>query len=190
MAQGRRIQAWFMLSNGAGNLLQLSGLVGGLMLVGRAGRLPAAWRTRALLAGWLVTYFSNHAIAHWVVGRLGGIRFVGYGVHGTTSPDWYPPGVRWIFQHLPLLSARTDGAALQAAYPVARLAMYLAAPVFTLLTGLGIPVYGRAQHIPGSQALLIGASLWFTPMLVVEALRPGGDLRRALRELTRLMEHS
>ena len=190
MAHARRRQPWFLLSPWAGNLIQLSGLVCGLTLVGGAGRLPAAWRSRALLAGWLVTYFSNHAIAHWVVGRLGGIRFVGYGVHGTTSPDWYPPGVRWIFEHLPLLSARTDPAALHAAHPAARLAMYLAAPVFTLLTGLGIPWYGRAQRIAGSQALLIGASLWFTPMLVVEAIREGGDLRRALRELTRLMEHS
>ena len=190
MAHGRRRQPWFLLSTWAGNLIQVSGLVSGLLLVGRAGRLPAAWRTRFLLAGWLVTYFSNHAIAHWVVGRLGGIRFVGYGVHGTTSPDWYPPGVRWFFEHLPLLSARTDPAALHAAHPAARLAMYLAAPLFTLLTGLGIPWYGRAQRIAGSQALLIGASLWFTPMLVVEALRPGGDLHRAVRELAQLMGRS
>ena len=190
MAYGLRKHPWFMLSNWAGNLIQVSGLVCGLTLVGRAGRLPAAWRTRVLLAGWLVTYFSNHAIAHWVVGRLGGIRFVGYGVHGTTSPDWYPPGVRWIFEHLPLLSARTDPGALQAAHPVARLAMYLAAPVFTLLTGLGIPMFGRAERIAGAQALLIGASLWFTPMLVVEAIRQGGDLHRALRELHQLIDRA
>jgi hypothetical protein len=46
-----------------------------------------------LVAGWLVTYFCNHAIGHWAVGRLVAIRFLGYGVHGTTAPGWYPPGM-------------------------------------------------------------------------------------------------
>ena len=86
--------------------------------------------------------------------------------------------------------ARTLPPSLPRSGATARLAMYLAAPVFTLLTGLGIPLYGRAQRIPRSQALLIGASLWFTPMLVVEALREGGDLHRALRELSQLMGRS
>jgi hypothetical protein len=63
--------------------------------------------------------------------------------------------------------------------------MYLAGTLFTLLTGIGIPLYGLAQQIAVSRALLIGASIWFTPMVVVEAIRPGGDLRRAWRELRR-----
>jgi hypothetical protein len=178
-----------MLSSAAGNLIQLGGLLGGFTLIALAARARAAWRTRLLLAGWLVTYFCNHAIAHWVVGRLGGIRFVGYGVHGTTSPGWYPPGMRWLFRHVPILSARADAASLRAARPSARLAMYLAGPLFTLLTGLGIPIYGRASGIPRTRALLIGASLWFTPMLIVEVIRQGGDLQRAWRELRRIANH-
>jgi hypothetical protein len=35
---------------------------------------------------------------------------------------------------------------------------------------------------------LIGASLWFTPMLIVEAIRQGGDLRRAVREFRQLID--
>ena len=182
MAHDTRTRPWFMLSSAGGNLIQLAGLLGGLTLVRQAASGRGPWRTRLLLAGWLVTYFCNHAIAHWVVGRLGGIHFVGYGVHGTTSPAWYPPGLRWIFRHLPLLSARTDPASRRAARPWARLAMYLAGPIFTLLTGLGIPLYGRARRIAGAQGLLIGASLWFTPMVVVEAIREGGDVRRTWRE--------
>ena len=188
MAHDTRTRPWFMLSSAAGNLLQLGGLLGGLWLSVRAARARGASRIRLLLAGWLVTYFCNHAIAHWVVGRLGGIRFAGYGVHGTTSPGWYPPGLRSIFRHLPLLSARADPASRRAADPWARLAMYLAAPLFTLLTGLGIPLYGRARRITGSRALLIGAGLWFTPMVVVEAIREGGDLRRAWRELQAIVD--
>lgn len=189
MASATRTQPWFMLSGAAGNLIQLAGLLGGFTLVAQAARTRAPWRTRLLLAGWLVTYFCNHAIAHWAVGCLGGIRFVGYGMHGTTSPGWYPPGLRWIFRHLPLLSARTDPASLRAAHPAARLAMYLAGPLFTLLTGLGIPIYAQAMGIARARALLIGAGLWFTPMLIVEAIRQGGDLQRAWRELRRIANH-
>ncbi len=183
MGHDTRTEPWFIFSGWMGNLIQVSGLLVGLTLVRRAARVRAPLGPRLLLAGWLVTYFCNHAIAHWIVGRLGGIRFVGYGVHGTTSPNWYPPGVRSIFQHLPFLSARVEPASLHAAPPIARLAMYLAAPVFTLLTGLGIPFYGRAKRIARSRSLLIGASLWFTPMIIVETIREGGDLYRTLREL-------
>ncbi len=186
MAHDTRTQPWFMLSNSAGNLIQLAGLLGGLTLVARAARARGPWRRRLLLAGWLVTYFCDHAGAHWAAGYLGGIRFVGYGVQGTTSPGWYPPGLRWIFRHLPLFSARTDPASLRAAAPGARLAMYLAGPLFTVLTGLGIPLYGRARRILGARELLIGGCIWFTPMLVVEAIRPGGDVYRAWRELRRI----
>ena len=35
-------------------------------------------------------------------------EFSGYGLHGTTHPQSYPPGARFLFSRLPLLSARTD----------------------------------------------------------------------------------
>lgn len=183
--EGLRVRPWFVLSILAGNLIQLGGLLAGLALVVGATRTTGPAQTRLLLAGWLVTYFCNHAIAHWAVGRLAGIRFTGYGMHGTTAPHWYPPGMRWVFQHLPLFSARTDPASLKATQPLARSAMYLGGPLLTLLTGLGIPFYGRVKHIPRAQALLVGAVLWFIPMLIVEIIRPGGDLYRVWRELRR-----
>jgi hypothetical protein len=142
-----------------------------------------------LLAGWLLAYFCNHAIAHWAVGWLGGIRFIGYGVHGTTTPGWYPPGMRWLFLHLPFFSARTDPVSRRAARPAARAVMYLAGPFFTALTSLAIPLYGRAVGIRRAGTLLIGASLWITAMNIAELARPGGDLRRAWRELQRSMHH-
>jgi hypothetical protein len=139
-----------------------------------------------MVGGWLITYFCNHAIGHWAVGRLVGIRFLGYGVHGTTAPGWYPPGMRWVFRRVPLFSARTDPASRRAAHPLARMAMYLGGPLFTGLTSLGIPLYGRASGVPRARGLLVGASLWLVPGTVVEAIRPGGDLRRAWRELRRI----
>ncbi len=190
MARRSRTQPRFMLSIPLGNLIQLSGLFSGLGLAVRAARARPPWGTRMLAAGWLVTYFCNHAIGHWAVGRLVGIRFLGYGVHGTTAPGWYPPGMRWIFRHVPLFSALTDPASRRAAHPLARMAMYLGGPLFTGLTSLGIPLYGRASGVPRARALLIGTTLWLVPGSVVEAIRPGGDLRRAWRELRRIMDHS
>jgi hypothetical protein len=172
-----------MLSISLGNLIQLSGLFGALGLVARAARARPPWGTRMLVAGWLVTYLCNHAIGHWAAGRLVGIRFLGYGVHGTTAPDWYPPGMRWIYRHVPFLSARTDPTSRRAAHPLARVAMHLGGPLITGLTSLGIPLYGRASGVPRARALLIGAALWLIPGSVVEYIRPGGDLRRAWREL-------
>lgn len=186
MVRDTSIKPWRMLSIPTGNLVQLGGLLGGLAVVVRAARAPRRIQPRLLFAGWLLTYFCDHAIAHWLIGRLAGMRFRGYGLHGTTAPGWYPPGLRSIFTHLPLLSARMEPGTLQAASPHARMAMYLAAPLLTLLVGLGIPAYGLARGIAGSKRLLIGAGIWFTPMLVVETIRPGGDLYRALRELQRL----
>jgi hypothetical protein len=172
-----------------GNLIQLSGLHSGLGLVARAARVRPPWGTSMLVAGWLITYLCNHAIGHWAVGRLLGIRFMGYGVHGTTAPGWYPPGMRWIFGHLPLFSARSDPASRRAAHPLGRMLMYLGGPLSTGLTSVGIPLYGRASGIAGARALLIGASLWLIPGFVVECIRPGGDLRRAFRELRRIRAH-
>jgi hypothetical protein len=190
MARRSRTQPWFELSIALGNLIQLGGLFGGLRLVKRAARASPPWGAPMLVGGWLVTYFCNHAIGHWAVGRLVGIRFLGYGVHGTTASGWYPPGMRWIFRHLPLFSARTDPASLRAARPLARMLMYLGGPLCTGLTSLGIPLYGGASGVPRSRALLIGAALWLIPGSVVECIRPGGDLCRAWRELRRITNHS
>ena len=190
MARRSRTQPRFILSIPLGNLVQLGGLFGALGLIARAARARPPWGTRMLVAGWLVTYLCNHAIGHWAVGRLAGIRFLGYGVHGTTAPGWYPPGMSWIFRRVPFLSAWPVPASRRAAHALAHMAMYLGGPLFTVLTSLGIPLYGRASGVPRARALLIGAALWLIPGTVVECIRPGGDLRRAWRELRRITDHS
>jgi len=37
--------------------------------------------------------------------------------------------------------------------------------------------------VRGARGFFIGANLWSVPLLLSESLRPGGDLRRAWREL-------
>jgi hypothetical protein len=100
------------------------------------------------------------------------------------------PGWLDLFGHVPLFSARTDPASLRAAHPLARILMYLGGPLFTGLTSVGIPLYGRASGVHRARALLIGVTLRLIPGSVVECIRPGGDLRRAFRELRRITDHS
>ncbi len=77
-------KSWFMLSIAHGNLIQCGGLLSGFGLLAWTRHMAAPRSTRLLFTSWFITYFCNHAIAHWVVGHLGGIHVAGYGVHGTT----------------------------------------------------------------------------------------------------------
>jgi hypothetical protein len=141
-----------------------------------------------MVASRLLAYFSEHAFSHWLVGRALGIRFTGYGLHGTSHPASYPPGARWVFSHLPLLSARVEPAALKAASPAVRAAMYAAGTLGTVIPSLAIPGYCWLRGVPKAREFFIGANLWSVPLLLSESLRSGGDLRRswrALREQTR-----
>jgi len=39
-----------------------------------------------MMASRLLAYFCEHAFSHWLVERAVGIRFSGYGLHGTSHP--------------------------------------------------------------------------------------------------------
>ena len=89
----------------------------------------------------LLAYFSEHAFCHLLVGRALGIRFTDYSLHGTSHPQHYPPGVRWVFSRLPLMSARTDPSSLKEATSAARAAMYSAGTVAAVIASVAIPGY-------------------------------------------------
>ena len=183
MSSRKRVTPWLTLSVAQGNAVQMVGLLGAAALAWYAGR-NGARGTRWMVASRLLAYFSEHAFSHWLVGRALGIRFTGYGLHGTSHPRLYPPGARWVFSHLPLLSARVDPTSLRAASPAARAAMYAAGTVGTVLVGLAIPLYGRRRGVPGARRLLVASGGVTNAFLVLsEALRPGGDLNRAWRAL-------
>ena len=180
MSTHSRVEPWLIVPIPIGNAIQIGGLLGGVLLArhaARQGRSGTAW----LYAGRLLAYFCEHAFSHYVVGRIGGIQFTGYGLHGSTHRRLYPPGIRWIFEHLPFLSARIELDSRQAAAPAAQAAMYMAGPVVTVLSSILFPVYGMIHGIRRSRALLIGSSLWKAGMLVSEVLHTHGDIRRAWR---------
>jgi hypothetical protein len=181
-ARKERVGPWITLSVAQGNAIQIGGLVGAAVLAWRAGR-EGARGTRPMVASRLLSYFSEHAFSHWLVGRAVGIRFTGYGLHGTSHPQAYPPGARFLFSHLPLLSARIDPASLKEATPAGRAAMYAAGTVGTVIPSLVIPGYAWMRGVPGAKGFFVAANLWNVPLLLSEALRPGGDLRRAWRAL-------
>ncbi len=187
MPTPRRITPWLDLTTAQGNAVQVGGLLGAVVLAWYAGREGsrggAARGTRLMVASRLLAYFSEHAFSHWLVGRALGIRFTGYGLHGTSHPRSYPPGARWVFSHLPLLSARLDPASLRTASPAARAAMYAAGTVGTVIPSVAIPGYCWMRGVPKARGFFIGANLWSVPLLLSESLRPGGDLRRAWRAL-------
>jgi hypothetical protein len=180
MAEQMRVRPWCILPIPLGNAIQVGGLLGGVLLAryaARRGRHGTGW----LYAGRLLAYFCEHAFAHYAAGRLGGIRFTGYGLHGSSHAHLYPPGMRQLFARLPFLSARTDPASRRAAGPGAQAAMYLAGPLATLLASMLFPLYGVIHAIPRARALLIGSSLWMAGMLIGDLTRARGDLRRAWR---------
>jgi len=184
MPNPKRVTPWRTFSVAQGNAIQIGGLLGAAALAWYAAR-KGSGGTRWIMASRLLAYFSEHAFSHWLVGRALGIHFQGYGLHGTSHPQHYPPGMRWAFSRLPLLSARVEPASLRAAPPAARAAMYAAGTLGTVIPSVAIPGYAWLRGVRGARGFFVGANLWSVPLLLSESLRPGGDLRRAWRELRR-----
>jgi hypothetical protein len=182
MPTPKRVTPWHTLSIAQGNVIQLGALLGAAVLAWYAGQ-KRGYGTRWMVASRLLAYFSEHAFSHWLVGRTLGIHFTGYGLHGTSHAQLYPPGMRWVFSHLPFLSARIDPASLRAASPAARAAMYAAGTVVTVIPCVMIPGYLWWRGVPRARGFFIGTNLWNVPLLLSESLRQGGDLRRAWQAL-------
>lgn len=182
MPTPKRVTPWHTLSIAQGNVIQLGGLLGAAVLAWYADQ-KGVCGTRWMVASRLLAYFSEHAFSHWLVGRTLGIHFTGYGLHGTSHSQLYPPGMRWVFSHLPFLSARIDPASLRAASPAARAAMYAAGTVGTVTPSVMIPGYLWWRGVPRARGFFIGTNLWNVPLLLSESLRQGGDLRRAWQAL-------
>src|SRR5712692_6803164 len=104
------------LSIMVGNSVQIAGLVAAYLTFSAprsAHSITAA--VVAMVAGWVLLYFCCHAIAHWVVGLILGIRFAFYTVGGTGNPEGFPAGLLWLFEHLPFFGVQTEKASMQKA---------------------------------------------------------------------------
>ena len=172
------------LSIVAGNTVQLAGLAAAyvaLAIARSAHSKPAA--IAAMLAAWSLLYFFCHGIAHWAVGRLLGIRFAFYTVGGTGNPEGYPPGLRWVFEHLPFFGVRTEKDSMLKASPIAKAIMWSAGVTSSaVVPTLGALCAWRAG-VPGSKLLLIFAVFWSIGTLSSNWRSRTGDFSKARRAL-------
>lgn len=177
---------WLRMSVPVGNAVQLAGLASGAVLLYLAARAQSAAvgiRVALLLIGFAVIYVCCHALAHYVVGRLGGIRFRGYGLRGTDHPENYPPGMRQLMIVMPFFTAVTEKASMQRASRWAKALMFAAGESSTAVCTLVASFYAWQAGIPGGQLLFIIMVVFNTFSTIMTAMVPRGDYAKAWRAL-------
>lgn len=167
----------------AGNAVQGAMLIAGVAaLAFSMSDAATALRVAGMFAGYLLIYFSVHAPAHWLVGRLAGIRFTHYSIGGTTHAASYPPGMRQLFARLPFFAVHVDKASLRAASPIAQTMMFGAGMTSSVLLCTLTAAWCTAGGAPGGIALLIANVVWFAGALIAET-RTRGDYAKAAQAL-------
>jgi hypothetical protein len=172
------------LSITAGNALQISGIVAACLAL--AGARSAHSTTSAVVAvvvGWVLLYFCCHAIAHWVVGRILGIRFAFYTVGGTGNPEGWPAGLRWLFEHLPFFGVQTEKASMQKASPIARAIMWSAGVTSSAVVPTLGALWAWCSGVPWSKLLFLVALFWAVGTLASNWTSRAGDYSKARRAL-------
>ena len=170
-----------VLSIFAGNLLQGVGFgLGCVALWFSTQPSSVPIRVIAMIAGYLLIYFTSHASAHYLVGRLGGILFSHYSVGGSSHASSYPPVMRQIFERLPFLKAHTNLESLKSADSTARGLMFGAGIASTFVLSSLAALFAFRADVPGGLSLLIFNVIWQVSSLIAE-MRPEGDLAKAAK---------
>jgi len=170
----------------AGNVVQLFGVAAAIIALFAARNVSSkAFAIVAMLAAWILLYFFCHGIAHWLVGRFVGIRFAFYTVGGTGNPEAYPPGLRWIFEHLPFFGVQTEKASMQTASPRAQAIMWSAGVTSSALVPTLAAFCAWRGGVPASKPFLIFAVIWALATLASNWTSRTGDFSKARRALGR-----
>ena len=174
-------KARHVLSVRAGNLLQGAGFgLGCISLWFSTQPNSVLIRVMAMLAGYLLIYFTSHASAHYLVGRLVGIMFSHYSVGGSSHASSYPPIMRQIFERLPFLKAHTNSQSLKSADSTAKALMFGAGIISTVVLSSLAALFAFGADVPGSLSLLIFNVIWQGSSLIAE-MQQGGDLAKAAK---------
>ena len=174
------------LSIFAGNALQLTGIAAASLFLAAARTAQSKPEAAlAMIAAWVLLYFFCHGIAHWAVGRLVGIRFAFYTIGGTGNPEAYPPGLRWVFEHLPFFGVQTEKASMMAANPMAKAVMWSAGVTSSAVVPTLSAICARQAGVAGSKAFLIFAVVWALATLASNWTSRTGDYSKARRALGR-----
>jgi len=172
------------LSITAGNILQ----AGGILAAGIALQMSRSAPSRAIgissmFFAWVLLYFCSHAIAHWVIGRVVGIRFQFYTVGGTGNPEGWPPGLRWIFEHLPFFGVQTEKASMQAASPRAKALMWSAGVTSSAVVPTLSAFFAWRIGAPFGRWFCLFAVFWALGTLASNWNSRTGDYSKARRAL-------
>jgi hypothetical protein len=176
---------WAKLPVLTGNLVQLAGIVAGVLLILAAGAAKDVALLSILLAilGILAVYLCSHAIAHWLVGRIVGLRFAYIGVRGTDHPEAYPPGMRQAMAATPMFTTVSTKRSRAAAGRQAMAAYFAAGEtsttICTVLAGLLTLLVG----VPGGAVILVVCVIWVLLAVVTTTLTPKGDYYKARQAL-------
>jgi hypothetical protein len=181
-SSGRKV--FGRLSIVAGNLVQVGGLVGAYFALAAARSAHSSLvAIVAVVVGWVLLYFCCHAIAHWLVGRVLGIRFAFYTVGGTGNPEGWPAGLRWLFEHLPFFGVQTEKASMQEASPMARAVMWSAGVTSSAIVPTLGAFWAWRSGVPGSNLFLLFALGWAAGTLASNWRSRTGDYSKARRAL-------
>jgi hypothetical protein len=173
------------MSVATGNLLQAIGLILGAWFLYLAAHVfaPALPRVLLILLGWLAIYVCSHAIGHWAVGRVVGIRFRGYGLRGTDHPENYPTGLRTLMRVMPFFTVLTEKESMRQARPTAKALMYAAGETSTTICSLLAAWYAWQSGTPGGRILFVVTVIWDIGATITTAIIPRGDYAKARRAL-------
>jgi hypothetical protein len=169
-----------------GNILQTGGILAACFAL-RASRSTGstAIAVTAMLLAWVLLYFSSHAIAHWLVGRAVGIHFLFYTVGGTGNPEGWPPGLRWIFEHLPFFGVQTEKLSMQNVSPSARALMWSAGVTSSAVIPTLSVFLAWRFGLPWSGWFSLFALFWALGTLASNWTSRTGDYAKARRALSR-----
>jgi hypothetical protein len=173
-------RVWLRPSIAAGNAMQIAGLVlGCLLLLGAARASTAGLAVPEMLVGLLLIYLSCHAIAHWLVGRLFGIPFRSYTIGGTSKPEAWPVGLRWIMDHAPFFGVLTDRDSMKTAVPAAKAATWSAGVTSSAVVPTLAAFWCAHALVPMSKIVFLFLLIWSAGTIIANLADPSGDCFKA-----------
>jgi hypothetical protein len=170
------------LSIPVGNVVQVAGIAAACLALSAARSVSSkAFAVAVMLGAWVLLYFCCHAIAHWLVGRLLGIRFAFYTIGGTGNPQGWPVGLRWVFEHLPFLGVQTEKSSMQTASPLAKAVMWSAGVTASAVVPTAAVLLAWRAGVPGAKLFSLFALGWSIGTLASNWTSRTGDYSKARR---------
>jgi hypothetical protein len=117
-----------------GNGIEVLGIVVGVyLLVASSDINIIPLRFLIYLLSWVCLFFFPHCIAHFVVGRLVGVRFTHYVLGKSSMSKLRLPVISTFASAIPLLTLKIDRGSLRSVGPGARAVMFASSAVVSMI---------------------------------------------------------